>query len=138
MVFKSNLSGRYQAGYGEFELVRYASKGLVVGGAGKLLKYFIRAAVLTESCLSQRSACSRGNFMKALVSCEKPRLLQATLTCIRGKCVRNHKSGFQLARLREKFPEVCGDGMTEEEICAAAGYFRCYDDGKVRWALTLD
>ena len=52
--------------------------------------------------------------------------------------VRHHKSGFQLSRLRKKFPEVYDEFLTEEEICAAAGYYRCYDDGKVRWAMSLD
>ena len=37
-----------------------------------------------------------------------------------------------------KFPDIRGDGMVEEETCAAADYFRCYDDGKVQQALTLD
>ena len=138
MVFKSNLSGRYQAGYGEYELARYASKGLVVGGAGKLLKYFIRAYSPHRIVSFSEKRLFSGKLYESLGFVREADVAPSYTYIHPGKCVRHHKSGFQLARLREKFPEVCGDGMTEEEICAAAGYFRCYDDGKVRWALSLN
>ena len=138
MVFKSNLSGRYQAGYGEYELARYASKGLVVGGAGKLLKHFVRNYSPHRIVSFSEKRLFSGKLYESLGFVREAEVAPSYTYMHSGKCVRHHKSGFQLARLRKKFPEVCGDGMTEEEICAAAGYYRCYDDGKVRWALTLN
>lgn len=138
MVFKSSMSGRYQAGSGEFELARYASKGLVVGGAGKLLKHFIRTCNPSRIVSFSEKRLFSGKLYESLGFEREAEVAPSYTYIYPGKCLRHHKSGFQLARLRVKFPDVFKDGMTEEEICAAAGYYRCYDDGKVRWALTLN
>ena len=138
MVFKSSMSGRYQAGSGEFELARYASKGLVVGGAGKLLKHFIRTHSPSRIVSFSEKRLFSGKLYESLGFVREAEVAPSYTYIYSGKCVRHHKSGFQLARLREKFPDVFKEGMTEEEVCAAAGYYRCYDDGKVRWALTLN
>lgn len=138
MVFKSSMSGRYAAGSGEYELARYASKGLVVGGAGKLLKSFIRAYKPGRIVSFSEKRLFSGKLYESLGFVKEADVAPSYTYIFPGKTVRHHKSGFQLSRLRKKFPDVYDESLTEEEICAAAGYYRCYDDGKVRWALSLD
>ena len=138
MVFKSNLSGRYVAGDGEFELARYATSGIVVGGAGKLLKHFIKARNPKKIVSFSEKRLFSGKLYEALGFSRDADIAPSYTYCNQGKVVRYHKSGFQRARLRERFPDVYDESLTEEEICAAAGYYRCYDDGKARWVLSLD
>lgn len=138
MVFKSSMSGRYAAGSGEYELARYASKGLVVGGAGKLLKSFIRAYKPSRIVSFSEKRLFSGKLYESLGFVKEADVAPSYTYIFPGKTVRHHKSGFQLSRLRKKFPDVYDESLTEEEICAAAGYYRCYDDGKVRWVLSLD
>ena len=138
MVFKSSMSGRYVAGSGEYELARYASKGLVVGGAGKLLKSFIRAYKPSRVVSFSEKRLFSGKIYESLGFVKEADVAPSYTYIFPGKNVRHHKSGFQLSRLRKKFPEVYDESLTEEEICAAAGHYRCYDDGKVRWVMSLD
>ena len=137
MVFKSGMSGRYAAGSGEYELARYASKGLVVGGAGKLLKSFIKSYSPSRIVSFSEKRLFSGKLYESLGFVKEADVAPSYTYIYPGKAVRHHKSGFQLSRLREKFPSVYDESLTEEEICAAAGYYRCYDDGKVRWAMSL-
>ena len=46
---------------------------------------------------------------------------------------RLHKSAFRKSRLKQKFPAVYQDDMSEREIMKQAGYDRIYDAGKLRY-----
>lgn len=134
MTFSSPKFGINTA---DFELVRYCSKlGYnIVGGAGKLLKYF-RKLYPNKSVMSYSDKrWSKGNLYSSLG------FIHIGCTDLGYKYYKNKipysRFHFQKAKLPSLFPEICTNNpnASESEIMALAGYLKMYDCGNDIWLL---
>jgi hypothetical protein len=124
---------KFTKGY-DYELVRYCSllDITVVGGASKLLKYFIKGHKGSIISYSDRR-WSTGALYKKLgfeylhTSAPNYRYYRGLKSLSRYQC-QKHK-------LKELFPEVYKEEMTEVEIMKEAGYYRVFDCGNDVWVL---
>ena len=121
----------------KWNLVRYCQvlNHTVVGGASKLLKYFTRNYSGGILSYSDRR-WSTGDLYKTLgftyshttepgYDYYKTNLAESRLK-------------YQKHKLKEIFPEVYKETLTEAEIMKQAGYFRVFDSGNDAWVLTRE
>lgn len=130
---------RYSRTSGTVELLRFASSRHVVGGASKLLKFYIRnkdPEVTTIISYSDRR-WSEGNLYRqlgfSLVRASTPSYFYVDPS--RG--VRMNRQRFQKHRLKEML-SIFDPSKTEVENCKMNGLFRIFDCGTHKWELKLD
>lgn len=115
------------------ELVRHAASVTVIGGLGKVVKYFHR-----EHNTPIHSFCdlSRhdGRSYEAAGFVKSGELKPDYKYVINGK--REHKFGFRLASIKTKFPEVYSPEKSERQMMEEAGIPRVWDCGKVRYVFS--
>ena len=114
-----------------FELVRYVTNSnyIVIGGFGKLLKYFeqkyhpeeIYSYADLRWCDIQNNIYIKNNFL--LDHINKPNYWYCS-----GK-KRFHRTAFMKCNLKEKFPELYDEKLTEKQIMEKTAFFRVYDCG---------
>lgn len=125
---------RFTSSY-DYELVRLCSlTGItIIGGASKLLKAFLREYPGQNIISYSDRRWSIGNVYKTLrftkISTSAPgyRYYKKLMSFSRHK--------FQKAKLKELFPDIYSDDLTEVEIMQQAGYYRVFDCGNDVWAL---
>lgn len=119
-----------------WEVMRYSSKGTVVGGFGKLFSHFIKEHIphkVISYCdlrYGVGTVYSKNGFV--LDGITTPDYFWFK------KRRRYSRHGFQkhkLAKL-EEFKKFYGPDKTEKEICNAAGYRRIFGVGHQRWVWT--
>lgn len=134
MTFTRSLSERGPQISGRWELNRFASAGVVVGGMSKLLSAFIHAHNPSEVVSYSDNDVSAGDVYSAqgfeLVHISKP-----DYKYVKGK-KRFHKSGFRRSELQRKFKEFDPE-LSEWENCKRLGYYRIWDTGKKKWLLKV-
>lgn len=118
---------------GEMLLSRYATKGLVVGGFTKLLKYAV------GQCNPQRvvTFSDHSNFdgkLYELSGFTKEAVLREDYMYVKGK-KRYHKFGFRLTKFKNDPNLIYVENKTERELAIMNGYTRIWDSGKTRWVL---
>ena len=130
MSFKTNgVNNKYQ-----YELCRFCSKAgvNVVGGASRLFKHFVKK-YNPQSIISYSDiAKTTGNIYKTLgfvcAGVAHPQyhwVKQADKVLTRYQC--------QIKQLIKRGWKTKDDGLTEEQVMHAQGYYRVYDCGKKRW-----
>lgn len=130
MVFSKVRSERGAVDAG-WELVRYASKGVVVGGASRLFARFLReyapARVVSysDNRLFFGGVYEKLGFEKTHTTAPQYRVV------VNG--VRMHKANFKKQTLARTLGAERVDGKTEREVCEAEGMFRVYDCGLTKW-----
>lgn len=119
----------------EYELVRYAC-GLnttVVGGASKLLKYFVKV-YKPNGVFSYSDRCwSTGGLYKS-IGFKYSHTTAAGYSYFKG-VTKYSRYNFQKHKLLERFPEIYSDDKTEGQIMDEAGYLKVYDSGNDVWVL---
>ncbi len=126
MVFSSAVAYR---GGDSIELARFASDGVVVGGASRLFSAYV-AARAPETVVSYSDNRWYKGQMYAMLGFSQEAVSRPSYTVLENKR-RNHKSNYTRAKLKSR-PEY-REELSEREICAAAGLYRVYDCGTTRW-----
>ena len=131
---RRNLNAKNIEGY--FELLRFCNKlnTTVVGGASKLLKYFIKE-VHPKSIISYADKrWSDGNLYKKLgfkyVHDSKPNYFYV---------INNHRENrfkYRKSELVKKYN--CSEKMSEHEFCNIQGWYRIYDCETMKFEMRLD
>ena len=117
----------------EYELIRYTSMTNinVIGGASKLFKYFVKN-YNPKSVISYSDRCwSVGDLYKTLnfkfLHTSNPSYFYAKHSCILSRYqTQKHK-------LKELFPSIYKEELSESEIMKLAGYYKVYDCGSDVW-----
>ena len=136
MSFTAHGSGRKVLHEGHWELVRFASKLRIQGGASKLFTAFIRQHS-PKSVLSFSWSHLFSGGMYERLGFKLDKILPPDYTYVdRTKCRRLHKSGFQHSKLKTKFGENYDPTLSERLNCEANGFYRIFDCGKKRWLWT--
>jgi hypothetical protein len=115
---------------GHYELLRFCNKknSTIIGGASKLLKYFIKNYKPSEIISYSDSSRSNGDVFYKLGF----ELISDTIPnyywIING--IRNHRFNFR----KDKLIKQGGDfKKTEVEIMSERGYYRIFDCGSKKW-----
>ena len=131
----SNRKNPYRDG--TWELVRFASKYAVVGGASRLFKHFLAHEKPLEVISFSLNHLFTGQMYKEL-GFQLDAQLPPDYHYVDTKRIRRlHKSNFQHKRLQKRFVNYAPN-ETEEQNCARNNFFRIYDCGKSRWVWRAD
>lgn len=133
---RSKLSGSKDIIDGDWELIRFCNQinTSVIGGAGKLLKYFIKKyypkMITSFSC----NDISDGNLYKNL-GFEKQGTSQSYWYISSNSMRRYHRTKFTKSALQEIFPDINVKDYTEKELTDRLHLYRIFDCGTTKWTL---
>lgn len=133
-TFSKQLSHRGKITEGAWELSRYASKGLVVGGLSKCLTYFIRnyfpgeIISYSDNCISNGAVYEKLGFSFVADLAPDYKYLEGE--------IRVHKANFTKNKLKVRLPNF-NPQETEKENCKRYDYYRIWDCGKKKWSMQL-
>ena len=116
-----------------WELRRYCSDGVVVGGASKLFKHFLRTHNPMEIVSYSDSRLFAGDVYELLGFYVESMVRPTYYYVTPGVVKRFNKSRFQLKYLPKLLGEGFDPSLTEAENCAKNNWFQLYDCGKARW-----
>jgi len=128
-VFGTNKSLR--ADTSTHELIRYASVGAVVGGMGKLVKYYYNIFQKPIVTYSDNTKFTGNSYQKIgfnAVKEVKPEYQTVWDSCT----IRKSKSCTAKSKLAKIIPDMDWN-KTEHEICLENKIYRVYDAGKIKW-----
>lgn len=136
LFYKDKLIGTMVFGgrNGCWELKRFCTllNTQVIGAAGKLLKYFIRAYHPTKIISFSSNDISNGNLYKSLgFEIEGPTTSSYWYVEM-STYKRFHRSFFQKSRL---IKEGCDKNLSESQIMSNLPYYKIYDSGHMKWVL---
>lgn len=124
----------------QWELVRFCNKlnTRVVGGASKLLKYFINTYHPTSIVSFSMNDVSDGNLYKTLGFKTNGIITQSYWYIDPKTLKRYHRTSFtKRAIVKKGWREKIDDTWTERQVMEEQGYFRVYDSGQLKWVLEL-
>lgn len=116
------------------ELIRYCSKATVIGGAGKLLKYFINAEKPTKIVSYANRCWSNGNLYRTLGFTDVTEKENNVGYWYVKKGIRYHRSSYTKGKLIKMGFDV---DKTESEIMDEMGYLKIYDCGNYKFVMDL-
>jgi hypothetical protein len=118
-----------------WELVRFCNKlnTRVIGGASKLLKYFINNYHPTQIISYSSNDISDGGLYKALHFCRDNKMSTAYWYIHTSTFKRYHRFSFRKAKLKELGFDV--ENKTESEIMKDLPYWKIFDSGTTRWII---
>jgi len=127
MSFKKNKDN--------YELVRFANKlnTNVIGGASKLLKYFIKIYNPEKIISFSNNDYSDGKLYEKLNFKIESKLNPDYSYIMDSQ--RKHKFSFRKNNLQKMGFNI--KNKTEHEICLENKIYRIYDSGKIKWSLNL-
>ena len=134
---RSKLSGSKNSSDGEWELSRFCTlKNIqVVGGADKLLKYFIRNYNPMKIISFASNDISNGNLYKSLGFQTDNKITSAYWYIHKKTFIRYHRTSFTKSRLKDMGYNV--DSKSESEIMKDLPYYKIYDSGHVKYSMEL-
>lgn len=140
MSVRSATNGlRMNRKQGEWDIQRYSSIGLVVGGFTKLVKFaenYIKSdgKIINHWYSFSANDVSDGSlYEKNGFVCDKELDADYKYADASNNFKRMSKESFQKKRFREDDSLIYQDGLTEHELARLNGLFRIYDAGKKRW-----
>ena len=123
-----------------WELVRFCNKlnTIVVGGAGRLLKYFISRIKPAKIVSFSSNDISTGALYKRL-GFEKKQTSIPYWYIEPTTYLRYHRSAFTRRNISNRWPEydINDKSWTEQSVMYAKHYNKIYDSGMVRWELII-
>jgi len=127
MCFKKTIGNIY-------DLTRFCTvQGItVVGGASKLLKYFITNYTPTEVTSFSDNMYSDGRLYETLGFKESSTIYPDYKYYTKGTL--QHKFRFRHSVLKTKL-KVYDSAITEKQNCANNGLYQVFDAGKIKWSL---
>ena len=125
----------------QWELVRFCNKlnTRVIGGASKLLKYFIKTYQPTSIVSFSMNDISDGNLYKML-GFETDGKITHSYWYIDPKTLkRYHRSSFTKQSIVKKgWRDKIDNSWTEKQVMEEQGYFCIYDSGQLKWVLNIE
>lgn len=124
----------------QWELVRFCSKlnTRVVGGASKLLNYFIKHYNPDSIISFSSNDISSGQLYKKLGFVSNQKYNQSYWYIEPGTLKRYHRSSFTKQEIVKKgFKDKIDSTWTEREVMEQLGFFCIYDSGQFKWILDL-
>ena len=118
----------------EYELIRYASRYNVVGGASKLLNYFINTEKPNTILTYADRRWSNGNLYRKL-GFDQMSVSQPGYWYFKGKDFK-HRAVFQKHKLKELLP-MFDESLGEVENMYANGWRRIFDSGNLVFVMNL-
>ena len=127
--------GKNEDGY---ELVRFCNKlnTLVIGGASKIFKYFLKQYNPLQVISYSSNDISIGNLYKTLGFINENKLNQSYWYIQQGTFERFHRYNFRKDKLKEMGYDTIN--LTEREIMSTLPYYIIYDSGTIRWVYKLN
>lgn len=122
----------------QWELVRFCNKlnTRVVGGASKLLKYFIKIYHPTSIVSFSMNDISDGNLYKQLGFKTEGIVTHSYWYIEPGTLKRYHRSSFTKQQIVKRgWKDKVDNTWTEVEAMEEQGYFKIYDSGQMKWVL---
>lgn len=144
MSFSQGASRRGKTGSAEWELIRYATDGIVRGGASRLFTAFVREHTPDAIwSFSDRQHFS-GDLYNVLGFENDGRVAADYRVYHQSSGTIWHKSAWQRRHIPARLKEInspiqfdpASDPRTEREIQALANCIRIMDAGKIRWKWT--
>ena len=134
---KSKLSGSKSTNDDEYELSRFCNKlnTRVVGGASKLLKYFIKKYKPKTIYSFSSNDISNGNLYKELGFVSDNKITSAYWYIHKKELIRYHRTSFTKTRLKEMGYDI--DGKTESQIMSELPYWKIYDSGHIKYIMNV-
>lgn len=131
MTFSKPSSERGNTESGRYELLRYACKYSVVGGASKLFKHFVKEHEPTSVVSYSDDSMFSGKMYEVLGFKEVGKV-EPDYKVIDGK-VRKHKSAFRRSELIKRLGDKFDPELSERENCHNNGLYRIYNSGLTKW-----
>lgn len=134
---RSQLSGGRGNNEDEWELIRFCNRlnTNVIGGAGKMLAFFIReyhpSKIVSFSC----NDISNGNLYLKLGFVSDYNINKSYWYIDNRTMKRYHRSRFTKSHLREMGYDT--EGKTERVIMKRTPYYRIYDSGTTKWIMDI-
>lgn len=135
----AGCQGNKQVVDGTWNLNRFCNKRMyrVIGGAGKLLKHFIRTYQPTSIISHSHNDISDGHLYKTL-GFETDGKINTSYYYIKGN-KRWHRSTFTKAGIvRRGWKDNVDSSWTEREVMEEHKYLCIYDSGTVKWTLNCN
>lgn len=125
-------------GVSGWELVRFCSAAgvQVIGGAQKLLSYFIHTHHPDTLVSFSMNDISNGNLYKRL-GFEKSSTNQSYWYVEKDTLKRYHRSSFTKDSIIRKGWKQDKNGWKEADVVLEHGYYQIYDSGQTKWTLVL-
>ena len=135
---RSKLSGAKDIHINEWELSRFCNllNTTVIGGASKLLNYFIKKYNPTSIISFSSNDISDGGLYKTLGFTSDTNITKAYWYVHKDKYIRYHRSKFCKGALKKMGYDI--EGKTEDEIMRNLPYFKIYDSGHIKHTLLID
>jgi len=127
----------------EWELVRFASKYSVVGGASRLLKEFIRNTPKCKKIISYSDNRFSLGELYRILGFKKDKDIKKDYYYVNHKdkyLIRYHKSYMKKSNqesLSKSSNFKFDDNLTEYQNSHNNGFYRIWDAGKIKWVLDL-
>ena len=120
-----------------WELVRFCNKldTSVIGGASKLLSYFIKVYNPIKIVSYSSNDISNGSLYKILGFQSSISSSSAYWYINQHTFERFHRFNFRKAKLKEMGFDI--ENKTESQIMTELPYWRIYDSGTIRWVKTI-
>ena len=135
--FRSAL-GSKKTNNSEYELIRYASSKIVLGGFGKLLKYFIRNYEPTKiKTFADLRWSNQDNTIYSIYNFKLSHISAPNYYYTKG-VKKYHRYSFRKQVLQEKLPDLYDINLTEFEIMNKSLYNRIWDCGNLVYELNID
>lgn len=125
----------------QWELVRFCNKLniRVVGGASKLLKYFINTYQPTSIVSFSMNDISDGNLYKILGFETDDKLTHSYWYIDPKTLKRYHRTSFTKSTIVKKgWRDKIDNTWTEKQVMEEQGYFCIYDSGQKKWVLNIE
>lgn len=117
---------------GVYELIRYATDGIVQGGFSKLFIHFTRSTPNLQSVVSFSDYEVSDGGLYLSNGFKKSGVLDPDYTYLVDR-ERKHKFGYRKKRFETDPDLVWKDGLTERELAELNNIHRIWDSGKIRW-----
>lgn len=123
---------------GVFELSRYASNAILIGGMSKLVKYFIKSVPRVNKIITFASNDSNIGESYEKIGFIKDCEIRPDYWYVRpGYLKREHKFGYRIARFKKDPALIYEEGLSEAELALLNGLNKVWDCGKTRFSLNL-
>lgn len=121
-----------------WELTRFCTKlnTQVIGGADRLLKYFIRQYNPSSIVSFSSNDISNGNLYKKLGFMTDEKITNAYWYINQSNYIRYHRTSFTKSRLKQLGYDT--ENKTEFEIMNKLPFYKIYDSGHIKWKLNIN
>lgn len=137
-IGRKNHGSRVSLPDGTWDIQRYATLGIIVGGFTKLLAYAeTLIPVNTWTSWSDNDISDGGMYQAAGFVVDKRQAPSYSYVGRKTKWERVHRSTYTKQRFISDLDLTYQSGQTEHEAALANKLYRIYDAGKTRWVKTV-